>query len=118
LAKPQPIFLLTPLGEAEFSNALELQVFRKLWTRAQAEAIHSRFLQHQASATIRGEPFPTEAWERAVVLSRRHSSKFGTRTLDILHVATAIVLKPDVFFTFDMRQGKLAKAEGLRVLPG
>jgi len=117
LAQVQPTFLLTPLGEAEFVNALELQVFRKEWTRSQAQTIHNHFLQHQAAAIIRSEPFPLEAWERAVVLSRRHCAVFGTRTLDVLHVASALVLKPDVFFTFDKRQSLLAKAEGLRVLP-
>lgn len=117
LARTHPVFLLTPLGEAEFCNALQLQVFRKLWTAAQAQVIYTHFLQHQASATIRNEPFPAEAWERAVVLARRHSAKIGVRTLDILHVATALVFKPDVFFTFDARQSSLAKAEGLPVRP-
>jgi len=37
------------------------------------------------------------------------------RTLDVLHVATALLLTPDVFYTFDGRQ--LARGEGLRVLP-
>jgi len=37
----------------------------------------------------------------------------GTSTLDILHVAAAIVLDADSFHTFDDRQKKLAKAAGL-----
>ncbi|MGB2592343.1 MAG: type II toxin-antitoxin system VapC family toxin [Candidatus Acidiferrum sp.] len=118
IAQGQPTFLLTPLAETEFVNALELQVFRKQWTRNQAQTIHNNFLQHQAAAIIRSEPFPSEAWERAVILSRRHGAAFGVRTLDVLHVASALVFKPDVFLTFDTRQSKLAKAEGLRVLPG
>ncbi|MGB2622174.1 MAG: type II toxin-antitoxin system VapC family toxin [Candidatus Acidiferrum sp.] len=118
MAQGQPAFLLTPLGEAEFVNALELQVFRKQWTRSQAQTIHNHFLQHQAAAIIRSEPFPVEAWERAVILSRRHGATLGVRTLDVLHVASALVLKPDVFLTFDTRQSKLARTEGLRVLPG
>lgn len=114
----QPTFLLTPLGEAEFVNALELQVFRKQWTRGQAQAIHNIFLQHHAAGIIRSEPFPSQAWERAITLSRRHGAALGGRTLDILHVAAALALKPDAFLTFDARQSKLAKSEGLRVLPG
>lgn len=50
-------------------------------------------------------------------LSRRHSARVGARMLDVLHVASALDLKPDAFLTFDERQRKLAKAEGLRVLP-
>lgn len=117
LVKSDPLFLLTPLGEAEFVNALELQVFRKHWTRHEAREVHNEFLASQAAAIIRREPFPLEAWDRAMFLSRRHGAAFGTRTLDVLHVASALVLKPDVFFTFDKRQSQLAKAEGLRVLP-
>lgn len=117
LAKPQPTFLLTPLGDVEFANAIELQVFRKEWTRREAQTIRSAFLQHQAAGVIRNEPFPLEAWERAAALARDRSAAFGTRALDILHVASALLFKPDVFFTFDKRQSQLAKAEGLRVLP-
>lgn len=118
LVKPSPLFILTPLGEAEFINALELRVFRKQWTRQEAGDIYNEFLASQAAGVIRSEPFPAEVWERAVTLSRRHGAAFGARTIDVLHVACALVFKPDVFLTFDTRQSKLAKAEGLRVLPG
>jgi hypothetical protein len=40
----------------------------------------------------------------------------GTRTLDVLHVASALVLGATYFYKFDRNQGKLAAAEGLRVL--
>ncbi|MGC2526364.1 MAG: type II toxin-antitoxin system VapC family toxin [Candidatus Acidiferrum sp.] len=117
LVKSDPVFILTSLGEAEFINALELRVFRKQWTRQEARQVYNEFLASQNAAVIRSEPFPVEAWERAVILSRRHGATLGTRTLDVLHVASALVLKPDVFFTFDKRQSQLARAEGLRVLP-
>ncbi|MCP5542890.1 MAG: PIN domain-containing protein [Akkermansiaceae bacterium] len=48
-------------------------------------------------------------------LSATHSEKLGTRSLDILHVAAALVLGSTVFFTFDKRQAKLGKAAGLKV---
>jgi len=117
LVKSKPVFLLTPLGEAEFTNAIELRVFRKEWTRAEARSIHEIFQQHQAAGVFRVAPLGPEVWEKALVFSRRHSAKLGSRTLDLLHVAAAIVLKPDVFYTFDKRQRKLARAERLRVLP-
>lgn len=118
LVKSKPVFLLTPLVEAEFVNALELQVFRKQLTRREARNVYSEFLASQASKLIRSQPFPLEAWEGAATLSRRHSARLGARTLDVLHVAAALVLRPDVFLTFDKRQSQLAKAEGLQVLPG
>jgi predicted nucleic acid-binding protein len=117
LVKSKPVFLLTPLGEAEFTNAVELRVFRKEWTRLEARTVLDLFLQHQAAGVFRIAPLGSEMWEKAVVLSRRHSAKLGTRTLDLLHVAAALVLKPDAFYTFDKRQRKLAGAQRLRILP-
>jgi predicted nucleic acid-binding protein len=117
LVKPRPVFLLTPLGEAEFTNAIELQVFREQWTRREAQSVRAEFEQHQGAGVFRIEPLESEVWERALTLSRRHSAKLGTRTLDLLHVAAALALNPDVFFSFDERQRKLAKVERLHVLP-
>lgn len=117
LVKSKPIFILTALGEAEFSSALELRVFRKEWTRQEARSVRDLFLQHQADGVFRPAPLGSEIWEKALALARRHSSKLGTRTLDLLHVASALTLKPDGFYSFDERQRKLAKAEQLRVLP-
>ena len=117
LVKSKPVFLLTLLGEAEFTNALQLQVFRGQWTRRQARMIQDQFVQHQALGIFRSEPLDPEVWTKALLLSRRHSAKLGTRTLDVLHVAAALVLHPDVFYSFDERQRKLARAERLRVLP-
>jgi predicted nucleic acid-binding protein len=48
-------------------------------------------------------------------LSASHSEKLGTRSLDVLHVAAAVVLGAKEFHTFDTRQAKLAKAAGLKV---
>jgi predicted nucleic acid-binding protein len=117
LVRSKPVFILTALGEAEFANALELRVFRKEWTRREARSVHELFLQHQRAGVFRPEPLGSKVWEKALVLARRHSAKLGTRTLDLLHVASALTLRPDAFYTFDKRQRKLAKAERLRVLP-
>jgi predicted nucleic acid-binding protein len=117
LLKPKPILMLTPLGETEFTNAVELRVFRKEWTRQEARSVQELFLEHQAGGLFRSEPLGSDVWERAAMLSLRHSAKLGTRTLDVLHVASALILKPDVFYSFDQRQRKLAKAEQIRVLP-
>jgi len=53
------------------------------------------------------------AFGRSVALACRHTSTLGVRTLDTLHVAAALELKVDRFWTFDDRQRKLAEAEGL-----
>jgi predicted nucleic acid-binding protein len=48
-------------------------------------------------------------------LSNRHTAKGGFRTYDILHVASALVLGCDTFWSFDAKAKKLAKLEGLAV---
>ncbi len=47
-------------------------------------------------------------------LSALHSEALGTRSLDILHVAAALVLGLAEFLTFDRRQHALALAAGLQ----
>ena len=48
-------------------------------------------------------------------LSHRHTAKEGFRAYDILHVAQALVLGCDTFWSFDDKARKLAKLEGLKV---
>jgi predicted nucleic acid-binding protein len=59
-------------------------------------------------------------WRRtldtASELSRRHTALLGTRTLDVLHVATALTLELTHFVSYDTRQKALAKKVGLRLL--
>jgi predicted nucleic acid-binding protein len=113
----KPVFILTPLGEAEFINGLELRVFRKQWMRQEARAALADFLHDQGAGVFQKESFNSDVWQTALTLSRRHTAKLGIRTLDLLHVAAVKVFNPDAFYTFDRRQRNLAKAERLRVEP-
>lgn len=54
--------------------------------------------------------------DEAADLSRMHTSKLGTRSLDVLHVASALELKARWFVTYDVRQANLAEACGLNVI--
>jgi predicted nucleic acid-binding protein len=53
----------------------------------------------------------------AETLSKRHTTTGGHRSLDVLHVATALHLGAREFLTFDTNQIKLALAEKLKVKP-
>ena len=53
----------------------------------------------------------------AEILSQRHTMGCGHRSLEVLHVATALPLGAREFLTFDSNQGKLALAENLKVQP-
>lgn len=57
--------------------------------------------------------FPLRAWDTGIDLARRHGPALGVRTLDSLHVACALELKAERFWTFDERQARLAEAVGL-----
>jgi predicted nucleic acid-binding protein len=46
----------------------------------------------------------------------KHTRSIGCRSLDILHVASALELEIRHFATFDTRQQQLARAAGLRVI--
>jgi len=54
---------------------------------------------------------------RAEELSKRQTAAGGHRSLDVLHVATALHLEAEEFLTFDANQRKLAAAAGLNVKP-
>jgi predicted nucleic acid-binding protein len=60
-------------------------------------------------------------WQEVHRLAERLSAAYtkteGHRTVDILHVATALVLRAELFLTFDGNQRKLAQAEGLEATP-
>jgi predicted nucleic acid-binding protein len=53
----------------------------------------------------------------AETLSQRHTPTGGHRSLDLLHVATALHLGAREFLTFDTNQRQLAAAEKLKVKP-
>lgn len=56
------------------------------------------------------------AFSRAANLSTNHTERLGARAIDLLHVASALALESELFFTTDSRQAQLAKAEGLKVV--
>ncbi|MFB3923048.1 MAG: type II toxin-antitoxin system VapC family toxin [Terriglobia bacterium] len=113
--RSQPEVFLTPLGEVELINALELALFRRQFRAAAIRAGQAAFREDVARGVYSLQPIPATAYELAGRLARRRSSRLGTRTLDILHVASALILRAQPFLTFDDRQRQLAQAEGLGV---
>lgn len=82
---------LTLHGRAELVNSIALAVFRR---------------------DISAE----KVLKQAADLSQEHTPKLGTRTLDVLHVAAALVLGCRNFVTYDDRQAALARAVKLRLI--
>lgn len=109
---PLPVLWLHSL---EFRNALRLRVFRGEITPAQREGSLNAFLADLAQGILAHVDAPlADISTEAERLSAMHSEKLGTRSLDILHVAAALVLGRSDFLTFDHRQHSLAVAAGLR----
>ena len=106
---------LTPFGELELSNALELRLFRRELTASAIKAAHSGFDEDLESGVFSRQPMPVGVFARAGQLARRHTARLGVRTLDVLHVASALMLSATDFYTFDRNQSKLARAQGLLV---
>jgi predicted nucleic acid-binding protein len=120
-AEPLPI---TWLHRMELVNAFEISV----WLSRQGG--HPTVSQEQAAvaiATLRSDlkdgkflrsvrPDTEKLESLFEETALRHTSKNGFRTYDILHVAAAVVLGCDTFFSFDLRAKKLAELEGLTVI--
>lgn len=109
----EPVIWLTPLHVAELTHAIEQHVFWKKVTPENALRLHQAFKEHRESGFWQEVAVPDSAYVRCVELARRHCSRLGLRTLDTLHVASALELRASAFWTFDDRQAVLAKAEDL-----
>ena len=107
-------FPLTPLHRAEWLHATGQNVFRGAITEVRSKELRALFEGDAESGLWRDTALPEHAFDLCADLARQYGSKFGMRTLDTLHVACAIELKAERFWTFDERQRKLAKAAGLK----
>jgi predicted nucleic acid-binding protein len=109
---------LTPLAMLELRNAFNRAVQRQRITAAQRDALWQDVEADIASGFL--VPVPVAAGplhDMARKLSDRHTPVLGTRSLDLWHVAAALILEAKVFFSFDDRQRKAAASEGLKVKP-
>jgi predicted nucleic acid-binding protein len=111
-----PPLILIPLHHAEWAHALGQHQFRGTVTAEVARRAHAQFVSDGAANLWREAPLPENAFELCIELGRRYAPKLGMRTLDTLHVACALELKAERFWTFDERQAKLAKAAGLKTV--
>ena len=109
-----PLFL-TDLGEIEIVNAIGLRLFRRELQPAEARKARDLFSEDINQGVVQIVPLSAAAYQQAARIARTHTPNFGTRTLDVMHVAGALALKANIFYTFDTRQAKLASALGLRV---
>lgn len=116
-ALPEPI-TVTWLTELEFENAVHRAVLRSILTPRIAVLVLEQYAENKAQgaylrAIVDAEAMAAEASRLAKALT----PTVGTRTLDLLHVASAHLLKCDRFLSFDERQRRAASYCGLEVHP-
>ena len=114
LLRSKPRIPVTALHVAEWAHAVGQHVFRGQMSASDAARVTSEFEADCDTGLWTQVGLPDHAFELCIELARRHGPKLGVRTLESLHVACALELKAERFWTFDERQAKLAKAEGLR----
>ena len=115
LSRLHALLVFTAVHALEVRNAFQLGVFRGLlsateaqaaWANLQADLRIGRLVRTMVKGPI--------AFRVAARLGEQHSATTGTRSLDILHVASARTLRATQFFSFDTRQLALATAVGLK----
>jgi predicted nucleic acid-binding protein len=112
------------LHRTEVRNAFQLLVFTSAcgtgdrFSVEAAAAAQARFRDdvRDSGSPLRPTAISVDDWERqAEELILRHSFKCGFRTYDVLHVAAALCLGADVFWSFDKKCNTLAQLEGLEI---
>lgn len=109
--------LVTHHGRLELTNGIGLAAYRGIITDkihyAAMAALDDDFVQGRYK---QGDLLWRATLKRAGELSRKHTRSIGCRSLDILHVASALELELKHFATFDARQQQLARAAGLKTI--
>ncbi len=107
---------LTGIHELEFTNAIYLKQFRSEIADEQVQFVLSKFHTHQKEGVYYRPMLDwADAIAFAVNLAQTHTKNIGSKSLDILHVASALAIKANRFLTLDVRQEGLAEAAGLKI---
>jgi predicted nucleic acid-binding protein len=108
---------VTHHGRVELVNGIALAAHRRLIDeRAFKAALAALDDDFEQGRYTQADLLWRAALQRAADLSRNFSRTLGTRSLDVLHVASALELGFRCFISFDLKQQKLVKAVGLKLL--
>ena len=110
--------ILSPLSLLEIRNALNMAIRRGEMGETERDAILVDIRRQLEVGYFRlAEVSQSEIYAKASELSDRHTPGIGTRSLDLMHVATALLCRAQRFLSTDTRQREAAKAEGMEVKP-
>jgi predicted nucleic acid-binding protein len=110
--------LLSPLSLLEIRNALNFGVNRGEITIDQRDAVLAEIDTQIERGFFRlVDASQSSIYAKAQELSNKHTPVTSTRSLDLMHLAAALLSGARTFLTFDKRQARAATAEGLAVKP-
>jgi predicted nucleic acid-binding protein len=113
-----PPLRLTDWHLVEIANAFQRAVKNARITPEQAKLLWQDFTDDIALGRFEIVQVDHAAvLARTLTLTQKHTATTGTRSLDLIHIASAIEIGATDFLSFDHRQREAAKAEGLKVLP-
>lgn len=113
-----PPIRLTDWHRIEIANAFQRAVKNGRITAAQATLLWEDFTDDVATGRFEiAQVDHTTVLARTLILTQKHTATTGTRSLDLIHIASALVIGATDFLSFDYRQRETASAEGLNVLP-
>jgi predicted nucleic acid-binding protein len=116
-AKTRGPLSVTHHGRVELVNGISLASYRKLISDSTlAGALSALDNDFAVGRFVQADLLWRAALNRASELSREFSRHLGTRSLDVLHVASALELGFRSFLSFDARQQHLVRAVGLKLL--
>lgn len=105
---------ITPIHELEMGNAFRALEGRRIVTAAQrAASEHMLERDIRLNRLRRITPDWSAVFRSADRLSREHTADTLARSLDILHVAVALIEHAESLLTADNRQAELARRAGL-----
>jgi predicted nucleic acid-binding protein len=107
--------MLSTFAELEVANALELRHFRKQMSAKETRLTLEAFNDDLRRGRFEVRSLPEFVFLRARQLSLATTARLGTRTSDLFHVAAALELGAEGFYTFDKQQRRLAQSVKLRV---
>ena len=111
------LLVVSDLCVMETTNSFYLRVFRKDATVAEAQRSQSEFERDLERGILLRQTMPDRSYARAQQLTLQYTAQLGTRGADVLHIAIALELGADAFFSFDIQQRKLASTVGLSLNP-
>lgn len=113
-----PPIRLTDWHRVEISNAFQRAVKNGRITAEQATLLWQGFTDDIAIGRFEIVPVDhATVLERTLTLTQKHTATIGTRSLDLIHIASALEIGAAEFLSFDHRQRQAASAEGLKVIP-